>query len=357
MVSASCLLTETYSSRSAPAPVGAGTHHEPNAADEVWSAKRLSRPLGQRYRLIRELARGNMGSVWLAEGLGQSVQVAIKRVHFRDEGGTLPSLDPMLARAQLLVEAHVTSRLDNPHIVRVLEYGFDADEAYIVMELLQGESLAALLHRQGRLAPLAAAELLAQVAEGLQHVHGAAVVHRDLKPENIFIVDEAGTQVVKLVDFGVATPVSALDTPAESAQEDSLIVGTPQYMSPEQARGCAALDHRSDVWSFGVVAFECLLGFPPFAAKNLVDLIVAICTGPLPVPSALGSVPAGFDAWFRTACARAPQQRFASASEAAAALQLACTTPPAAGCGAMARTLKRWLGLSARTAHPGVGPS
>src|SRR5688572_21974760 len=201
MVSAPCLLTATYSSRAAPAPLDAGTRQEPTGADEAWFAKRFSRPLGQRYRLIRELARGNMGSVWLAEGLGQPVQVAIKRVHCRDEGGTLPSLDPMLARAQLLVEAHVTSRLDSPHIVRVLEYGFDADEAYIVMELLHGESLAALLHRQGPLAPRAAAALLAQVAEGLQHVHGAAVVHRDLKPENIFIVEQAGAQVVKLVDF------------------------------------------------------------------------------------------------------------------------------------------------------------
>ena len=359
MVSAPYLQRTTVSSRSAPV-VSCASH---NSGDErVGDAPAVqgslvhlsSRQLGERYRLIRELARGNMGSVWLAEQLGEPLQVAIKRLHGQYGGGTLPSEDPALARARLLVEARLTSRLHNPHVVRVLEYGIDADEAYIVMELLSGESLAALLHRQGPLEPEAAAALLAQVGEGLEHVHGAAVVHRDLKPENIFIVDDGCSKVVKLVDFGVAKPVLRHAPRARGTGFDTLIVGTPQYMSPEQARGCADLDHRADVWSFGVVAFECLLGFPPFSGKNLVDLMLAICSGPLPRPSAHGRVPAGFDSWFRTACAREPGQRFTGAREAAEALRASCATPPVTCHGSFTGALRRWLTAASRLARPGL---
>jgi serine/threonine protein kinase len=362
MVSAPSLQRTTVSSRSAPR-VACASH---NGADERAAADApavqgslvplSSRQLGERYRLIRELARGNMGSVWLAEHLGEPLQVAIKRLHGPcGGGGTLPSEDPALARARLLVEARVTSRLHNPHVVRVIEYGIDADEAYIVMELLSGESLAALLHRQGPLEPEAAATLLAQVGEGLEHVHGAAVVHRDLKPENIFIVDDGGSKIAKIVDFGVAKPVLPRGSTARRTGFDTLIVGTPQYMSPEQTRGCAELDHRADVWSFGVVAYECLLGFPPFSGKNLVDLMLAICSGPLPRPSAHGRVPAGFDSWFRTACAREPDQRFASAREAAEALRASCATPLAACPGLFASALRRWFTGASRPARPGLG--
>jgi serine/threonine-protein kinase len=298
----------------------------------------VSRPLGQRYRLVRELARGNMGSVWLAELLGESVQVAIKRSHRQPEGGTLPCEDPTWAPARLLVEACLTRRVQCPHVVRVLDYGVDADEPYMVMELLRGESLAARLHRLGPLAPAAATALLLQVAKGIEHVHAAGVIHRDLKPENIFIVgDAASSGVAKLVDFGVAKPLVSGE-----AGLDTLMVGTPQYMSPEQARGSSMLDQRTDVWSFGVVAFECLLGFPPFSADNLAELMLAICSRPLPVPSAQGRVPAGFDAWFRRACARNPDERFASAREAAAAFR-ASAARSSASPAAMATAMRRWF--------------
>jgi serine/threonine-protein kinase len=195
---------------------------------------------------------------------------------------------------------------------------------YLVMELLRGEAMAAYLGRAGRAMPDETAAILFQVAGALERMHALGIVHRDLKPDNLFLVD--GPQLsTKIVDFGVARvgdqALLTTLTPGTCAGD---LVGTPNYMSPEQLRDPQSLDHRSDVWALGVIAFECLLGRVPFRAQHLAGMIVSICSRPAPVPSLLGPVPYGFDAWFARACAKEPERRFQSAVQAATALQALC---------------------------------
>ncbi|HTV22488.1 MAG TPA: serine/threonine-protein kinase, partial [Polyangiaceae bacterium] len=146
-------------------------------------------------------------------------------------------------------------------------------------------------------------------------------IHRDLKPGNVFIVPNDEDEVVKVLDFGVAkTLTSALGRSVAHAMTPAgALLGTPHYMSPEQVEGQSNLDHRADLWALGVITYECLLGRLPFDASSFSGLLHAICRGPMPVPSALGEVPRGFDAWFARACARSPAARFWSAKELATA--------------------------------------
>jgi serine/threonine-protein kinase len=150
-------------------------------------------------------------------------------------------------------------------------------------------------------------------------------VHRDLKPENIFIVEEGGQQTTKLLDFGVAKVEGRqLGDPLWCDTRSGDIVGTPQYMSPEQLCGMPSVDHRADVWALGVIAFECLMGRPPFLISDFASLESQICARPLPRPSHFGTIPPGFDEWFARACARDPALRFSSARLAASEFQSCC---------------------------------
>jgi serine/threonine-protein kinase len=150
-------------------------------------------------------------------------------------------------------------------------------------------------------------------------------VHRDIKPDNVFIAQVNGCERPKLLDFGVAKALKTqFDVSVSRDTAEGERVGTPHYMSPEQARGATSIDHRSDVWALGVMAFECLLGYPPFVASGLGELLLQICVRPLPLPSAFAAVPVGFDVWFARACARAPEARFSSALEAAHQLRTVC---------------------------------
>jgi serine/threonine protein kinase len=274
-----------------------------------------------KYRLSYRLAFGNMSSVWFAEHLVLAAPVAIKFLR----SGADSDVD---VRRRFLREARIASAVRSPHVVQVLDYGMERGVPFIVMEFLRGESLARRLLRRGRLPPEETAEILAPLAHALRRAHELGVVHRDLKPDNIFIATDGEREMTKLLDFGVAKVrergfgVSVLRDTAEGE-----IVGTPHYMSPEQARGARNVDHRTDVWALGVIAFECLLGFPPFIADGLAGLVVAICARSAPVPSALGPVPAGFDAWFARACNRAPEARFSSLQEAARQLRRVCAEP------------------------------
>jgi eukaryotic-like serine/threonine-protein kinase len=170
---------------------------------------------------------------------------------------------------------------------------------------------------------LETSQILGQLSHALTHTHHRGVVHRDLKPENIFIVEEGGQQTIKLLDFGVAKVKGRQFGSLESRDTQSAdIVGTPQYMSPEQLRAAPSVDHRADVWALGVIAFECLMGRPPFVVGDFASLASQICAGPLPRPSRFGAVPRGFDAWFTRACARDPARRFSSVRLATSELQL-----------------------------------
>jgi serine/threonine-protein kinase len=150
-------------------------------------------------------------------------------------------------------------------------------------------------------------------------------VHRDLKPENIFLIRNDEEEIAKVLDFGIAkSTLGGLAASASGSTRTGALLGTPYYMSPEQAEGIRSLDHRTDVWAMGVIAFECIVGRRPFDTETIGSLLLAIWSRPMPVPSQLGTVPAGFDTWFARACARDLSQRFSSAKKAAAELRLVC---------------------------------
>ncbi len=268
--------------------------------------------LSGKYRLIHVLGAGSMGVVWLAEHVPLRAPVALKlMLPFGESYGE--------ARLRFLREARISCALRSAHVVQVLDYGVDAGTPYIVMERLEGESLAARLERLGSLTWSETVRVIVHVARALERARELGIVHCDIKPQNIFISDDGDEEIVKLLDFGIATRAGAArDTPRGATPRGA--AGTPQYMSPEQAE-CASVDERTDVWALGVVAFECLIGHPPFLASTLEGILAAVQSAPLPTPSARGAVPAAFDAWFQRACARDPERRFAHARTAAHELQ------------------------------------
>jgi hypothetical protein len=165
--------------------------------------------------------------------------------------------------------------------------------------------------------------VIAQIASALERAHTLGIVHRDLKPANVFLARHASGVVAKVLDFGVAKLCDD-DTLAPELTASGALLGTPYYMSPEQIEGARYVDHTTDLWSLGVIAFECMTGRRPFPTVGLRGLFAAICVQPLPVPSALDAVPAGFDAWFARAAERDPRRRFRSAGELARALCAVC---------------------------------
>jgi serine/threonine protein kinase len=299
-----------------------------------------------RYRLVRILGQGAMGTVWQAQHLTLKSQVAIKFIQV----DTAPHAQ---ALARFLREAQAAASLRSPHVVQILDHGVDDGMPYIAMELLEGETLADRLARVGRLSPIEAARILVHVGRAIGRAHEAGIVHRDLKPANVFIVRNDDEELAKVLDFGIAkaTAANALAGPASAGTRTGAALGTPYYMSPEQTQGAKNLDFRTDIWAIGVMGFECLLGRRPFDAETLGGLLLAICTGPIPVPSQSGAVLAGFDAWFARACAREPSQRFVSAKETTQEFKRLCDggtpsisdsmrpTPPVAVLGALSGTL------------------
>jgi hypothetical protein len=274
--------------------------------------------LGGKYALLTKLGQGGMGSVWRAEHIQLRSPVAVKLIDAQ-------IIENPEALARFMREAQSAAALRSPHVVQILDYGADRGVPYIAMELLEGESLAHRLVRMGRVPPAQTAHIMTHVGRAIAKAHEAGVVHRDLKPDNIFICHNDDEEVAKVLDFGIAKSSSgAFGVPTGSATRTGAILGTPYYMSPEQAEGTKHVDHRTDVWALGVIAYECLVGQRPFESEALGGLLLAICTRPLPIPSQFAEVPAGFDAWFAKACARELSERFQSAREAASELRQIC---------------------------------
>ena len=269
-----------------------------------------------KYRLTRLLGKGGMGSVW--EGVHESLgtRVAVK---FIDTD--YASSDEI--RQRFVNEAKAAARLRSKHVVQVYDQGVGDDgKPYIVMEFLEGEPLDRRLDRLGRLTIEDTARVILHVCRALAKAHGAGIVHRDLKPENIFLVkdEEDQTEVAKVVDFGIAKFTDP-STGASSSTRTGAVLGTPQFMSPEQARGLRTVDHRADLWSLGVIAYRCIVGVLPFKGEAVGDLLVNICTADPPLPSSIVSdSPPGFDGWVKRALARDQTARFQSAYDAADAL-------------------------------------
>ena len=266
-----------------------------------------------KYRLERPLSTGGMGSVWVATHLTLESQVAIKFI--RQDVGT----ESLLNRFSR--EAKAAAQIRSSNVVTTLDYGVDGDLPYIVMELLEGEDLLSRLKGGERLSLPEASMILQAVARGLQRVHDAGLVHRDLKPRNIFLSREGDHEVPKLVDFGIAKMVAQQAGNATNTME-GMLLGSPYYMSPEQARASSDIDHRSDLWSLSVVAFRMITGQKLFKSGPVSDVIVRVCIDPLPDPSSIVSeLSPAVDAFFRKALDRDPEGRFQSAREFAQALE------------------------------------
>lgn len=274
-----------------------------------------------KYRLKRELARGGMGTLWVAFDLQRRRSVAIKFIH-----PTAAQRQEALMRFER--EARAAAQICSPHVIQTYEYVVDDGEAFLVMELLEGEDLGALLAREQRLPLARVVRLLVQIMKGLAAVHAASIIHRDVKPGNIFVSHAGGEEVVKLIDFGAARLKSQYEP---RPTEPGAIIGTLHYMAPEQARGEATLDHRVDLWATAVIMYRLLTGERPFHGVTVSELIRSICAARVTPPSLLeDSLPRSLDAFFERAFARSRDDRFSSALEFSAAFQAAAASarPP-----------------------------
>jgi serine/threonine-protein kinase len=220
-----------------------------------------------KYRLISPIATGGMGTVWIAHNVDLDVRVALKLIR--------TDVAAPIASGRLLQEARAAARLGHPGIVRVFDFGqANERDPFIVMELLAGESLAHTLERRTRLHVHRALQTLLPIADALSVAHSKGIVHRDLKPENIFLHrTETGGVQPKIVDFGIARLGREEN---KRLTQDGMVMGSPAYMSPEQARGQEDVDHRADVWSFAVVFYETITGKLPFDAPNNFALLRAV---------------------------------------------------------------------------------
>jgi len=266
-----------------------------------------------KFRVDRILAEGGMGVVVAATHLHLDQTVALK----------LPRGEICANREALerfTREGKAAAQMKSEHVARVLDAGVaDDGSPYMVMEYLEGQSLAKLLEMQGRLDVESAAEYSIQVCEGLAEAHARGIVHRDVKPDNLFLVERApGRQIVKLLDFGI----SKLSFVEKGALQTTIIMGSPCYMSPEQLRSTATVDHRTDLWSLGVTLFELLAGRGPFdATQPLADLVVSILERPAADLRTLRpEIPEALAAIVARCLARDRDARFRTAAEVAKAL-------------------------------------
>jgi len=274
-------------------------------SDELEPGALITRAL----RLERRIGGGGMGSVWLAHHAGLDTNVVVKFI------AQAISDNPMSV-ARFRREAAAAASVKSPHVVQMLDYGVsDHGRPYIVMELLVGRDLGEHLRERRVLPPHEVVQIIRQVCKALQRAHDMGVIHRDIKPENIFLCDHDDDEIfVKLLDFGIAKA----DDKADSVTTTGAAVGTPHYMSPEQAIGSKTIDHRTDLWSMGVLTYFLCTGRRPFSGETTGALTLAIFNGPIPRPSdANPNLPKALDAWFAKACARDADARFASAKSLA----------------------------------------
>ncbi|WP_437568742.1 protein kinase domain-containing protein [Sorangium sp. So ce542] len=287
--------------------------------------------LAGKYRITREIGRGGMAAVYEAEHIDIGKRVAIKVL-----AQELTTSAVVVER--FLREARAAASIRSPFICDVYDSGkLDDGRPFLVLELLEGESLYERMTVVRYLDPETTVTVVSQVCRGLTKAHAASIVHRDLKPENIFLTkDEEGRLCAKILDFGLAkfyAPVDGGDAQARLTREGA-VFGTPAYMSPEQVRGQGAVDHRADLWALGCITYECLTGRTVWQTEQGVAMTFAqIANAPLPQPSALRpDLPPSFTVWFEKALDRSIDRRFQTAKEFAdelsIALGVAQPTPP-----------------------------
>jgi serine/threonine-protein kinase len=290
--------------------------------------------IGGKYAVQRLIGTGGMGTVWegVHSALGQKVAIKFIKPAFASHPD---------ARRRFEIEARAAARLKTRHAVQVYDFGVtDGGLPYIVMEYLEGQSLSEHLMEKGPMSGREVGRVIGQACRALAKAHAAGIVHRDLKPDNIFLatnVDDVGPDhpySVKLVDFGIAKIFederpfavgASSERPMGGPTQEGAVVGTPNFMSPEQLTVGGAPGPLTDIWSLGSCAFTAMTARIPFEGEVLGDIVLKVCVAPLPVPSQINpQTPSGFDAWFARACNRDPAKRFASAQEAGDAIELVC---------------------------------
>jgi serine/threonine protein kinase len=313
------------------------------------------------YKILERLGRGRMAGVYKAvHRLGQVVAIKV-----------LPpsrAKDPqLLARFQR--EARLATRLDHPNVVRAFQVGVEGELHYLVMEYLEGEVLEEVLKRRGQLSPPEAVQVIYQALLGLQHLHAHGLVHRDLKPSNLMLVpappgrEPIGKSTVKVLDIGLGRD-RAEEPLAGAAADDQLtgpgvLLGTPDYMSPEQARDARATDVRSDIYSLGCVLYHALAGRPPFPDTNVISQMVRHATEPPPLlREVLSAAPEGLQEVLDQMLAKDPSQRFPSPERAAQALRAFLGAGEdgagSAAPGAPLQAFLQWLNHEPMTPGPAV---
>jgi eukaryotic-like serine/threonine-protein kinase len=261
----------------------------------------LGKVLG-RYLLVRLLGEGGMGAVYEATHQELGRRAAIKVLHER----YTRSAD---VRQRFVREGQSASRVRHPNVVDVYDVGIGGNHPYLVMEFLEGETLGQFLDREGLLSPERTADLLLPVLAAVAAAHDVGVVHRDLKPENILLSAERNSIKPKVLDFGISKVVDR--DVSEQLTGTGAFLGTPQYMSPEQAQGAKHIEHRSDQYSLGVMLYLCATGRRPVEESSLYALIQRIVNGEFPPPSQINpSLPSAFEAMILRAMARNPEGRF-----------------------------------------------
>ena len=282
----------------------------------VLSALTQGSIVGGRYEILSPLGRGGMGAVYRAHDRVLDETVALKVL--RGDVASAPEM-PQRFRSEI----KLARRVAHPNVCRIYEYGEDGPRQYISMELVEGTNLKEVLKRRGALPPEEACGLAAQVADGLEAIHRVGIVHRDLKTLNVMI-DAHGA--AKVMDFGIAKNVGGEGTPAASG---SYVVGSPEYMSPEQARG-QPVDFHSDVYALGIIVFELFTGRVPFRGDTPVaTLLMHLETAPPLEGPAAAAIPLSARPVLRKALAKDPAERYASAREMADALRAASAPPDA----------------------------
>ena len=266
-----------------------------------------------------------MGSVWLAEHLTLNTKVAVKFISDR-----LDPDDPEVL-ARFIREATAAAQIRSSHVVQTFDQGVMRDGTpYIVMEYLEGEGLGARLTRIGRLPVADVCRIVMQSAKALGSAHKAGIIHRDIKPDNIFLSTHDDDLHVKIFDFGIAKHRVDGDEHQSRRAEVQLgltnvgvMIGTPEYMSPEQVTSASQVDHRADLWALAAVAYVCLTGQLPFTGNDVGELCMRLLEADFVRPSVLRpELPPALDGWFERAFARSVDDRFQSARELAQALAL-----------------------------------
>jgi len=279
-------------------------------------AVEVGQVISSKYKLLRLLGDGGMGSVYEAEHIRLGTHVALKVLH-ADLSRRAGLID------RFLQEARVSAQLRSPHVVHVTDVESTPDGvAYLVMELLQGEPLSSVVKRERTLSVGTACEYASQILQALEAAHSLGVIHRDLKPDNVFVTFEGGKPVLKLIDFGIAKLKQGSPGAVKNLTVAGMLMGTPEYMAPEQAYSAADVDLRADIYAVGVMLYEMLSGQPPVAGGDPRVVVLKVERGEVtPLVHVAPSVPPEVAGLVHRAMAPRPEMRFASATEMRLAIE------------------------------------